>query len=402
MDQLADAAQIAGLKASLEVPAKDYLKAMRLRRLIQAEFAQALREVDVLLAPGRAGSGDAKSISRWTAARFGNRPKAPRRFQGIIPAGNLAGLPALVLPCGFAGNLPVALQVVGAPFSENTLLAIGREFQARTDWHKRRPPTADGPPEQVFGRRVTANFFSVMGVRPILGRIFTEEEERLKAPVAVVSYGLWQQRYGGDPNLVGRQILMDGSKVTMIGVLPRDFALLRRDVSFWMPASFSAGDLENRRGHYLYVVGRLKPGVTVGHAQEDMRAVAAEMAAKYPEDRRVGVSVVAIKDELLGKARTGLLVLMVAAVCVLLIACANLAGLLLARTLARQREIAVRVALGAGRGRLVRLVVTEGLLLAAAGGLLGVGGGHTWNPRLDETGAGDAPARRGAASGRPG
>ena len=232
--------------------------------------------------------------------------------------------------------------------------------------------TVDGPPEQVFGRRVTANFFSVMAVRPVLGRLFTEEEERLKTPVAVVSYGLWQQRYGGDPNLVGRQIVMDGSKVTMIGVLPRDFALLRRDVSFWMPASFSAGDLENRRGHYLYVVGRLKPGVTVGHAQEDMRALAAEMAAKYPENRRVGVSVVALKDELLGKARTGLLVLLVASVCVLLIACANLAGLLLARTLARQREIAVRVALGAGRGRLVRLVVTEGLLLAAAGGLLGV------------------------------
>ena len=232
--------------------------------------------------------------------------------------------------------------------------------------------TADGPPEQVFGRRVTANFFSVIGVHPILGRTFTEEEERLKAPVAVVSYGLWQQRYGGDPNLAGRQILMDGNKVTMIGVLPREFALQRRDVSFWMPASFSAGDLQNRRGHYLYVVGRLKPGVTLEHAQEDMRAVAAGMSAEYPEDRRVGVSVVAMKDELLGKARTGLLVLMVAAVCVLLIACANLASLLLARTLARQREIAVRVALGAGRGRLVRLVVTEGLVLAAAGGLLGV------------------------------
>jgi putative ABC transport system permease protein len=190
--------------------------------------------------------------------------------------------------------------------------------------------------------------------------------------VAVVSYGLWQQRYGGDPNLPGRQIVMDGNKVTMIGVLPREFALQRRDVSFWMPASFSTADLQNRRGHYLYVVGRLKPGVTIAHAQEDMRAVAARMSAEYPEDRRVGVSVVAMKDELLGKARTALLVLMVAAVCVLLIACANLASLLLARTLARQRELAVRVALGAGRARLVRLVVTEGLVLAAAGGLLGV------------------------------
>jgi putative ABC transport system permease protein len=232
--------------------------------------------------------------------------------------------------------------------------------------------TGDGPPEQVFGRRVTANFFSVMGVRPVVGRTFTEEEERLRAPVAVVSYGLWRQRYGGDPKLAGRQIVMDGSKVTVIGVLPREFALQRRDVSFWMPASFRAADLENRRGHSLYVAGRLKPGVTIEQAREDMRTVAAAMAEEYPEDRGVGVSVVPIRDELLGKSRAGLLVLMAAAVCVLLIACANLASLLLARTMARQREIAVRVALGAGPGRLTRLVVTEGLLLAAAGGLLGV------------------------------
>ena len=114
--------------------------------------------------------------------------------------------------------------------------------------------TADGPPEQVFGRRVTANFFSVMGVRPILGRTFTEEEERIGAPLAVVSYGLWQQRYAGDPNLAGKQILMDGSKVTMIGVLPREFALQRRDVSFWMPASFSASDLREP-ARALFVCG---------------------------------------------------------------------------------------------------------------------------------------------------
>ena len=142
--------------------------------------------------------------------------------------------------------------------------------------------TADGPPEQVFGRRVTANFFSVIGVHPVLGRTFTGEEERLKAPVAVVSYGLWKQRYGGDPNLAGKQILMDGGKVTIIGVLPPEFALQRRDVSFWMPASFSAADLQNRRGHYLYVVGRLKPGVTLDRAQQDMRTLASQMSAEFP------------------------------------------------------------------------------------------------------------------------
>jgi aspartyl-tRNA(Asn)/glutamyl-tRNA(Gln) amidotransferase subunit A len=139
VDQLADTAQIAGLKASLEVPAKDYLKAMRLRRLIQEEFTRLFTQVDALLAPGR--PGPASKLDQ-PLDRGGFQPPAntPPGLQGIIQAGNLAGLPALVLPCGFAGNLPVALQVVGPPLSENRLLAIGREFQTRTGWHKRRPP----------------------------------------------------------------------------------------------------------------------------------------------------------------------------------------------------------------------------------------------------------------------
>jgi aspartyl-tRNA(Asn)/glutamyl-tRNA(Gln) amidotransferase subunit A len=139
VNDLADPAQIAGLKASLEVPAKDYLKAMRLRRLMQEAIARIFGEVDVLVAPGRAGPASKvdqpldRGVSAGAAA-----PKDPG-FRAIIQAGNLAGLPALVLPCGFANGMPVALQLVGAPFSENTLLAVGREFQGRTDWHKRRP-----------------------------------------------------------------------------------------------------------------------------------------------------------------------------------------------------------------------------------------------------------------------
>jgi aspartyl-tRNA(Asn)/glutamyl-tRNA(Gln) amidotransferase subunit A len=140
VDELADAAQIAGLKASLEVPAKDYLKAMRVRRLIQEAFFRLFTEVDVLLAPGRPAPATAidQPLDRGGpgAATAPNDPG----FRSIIPAGNLAGLPALVLPCGFAENLPLALQVVGVPFSENLLLAVGKEYQARTDWHKRRPP----------------------------------------------------------------------------------------------------------------------------------------------------------------------------------------------------------------------------------------------------------------------
>jgi aspartyl-tRNA(Asn)/glutamyl-tRNA(Gln) amidotransferase subunit A len=136
VDQLADQAQIAGLKASLDMSAKDYLKAMRIRRLIQEEFRKVFADVDALIAPGR--SGPATPIGQRLD---GGAPASvlPTGFQGIIQAGNLAGLPALVLPCGFAEKLPVAIQVMGQPFSENTLLAVGRDFQNRTNWHKQRP-----------------------------------------------------------------------------------------------------------------------------------------------------------------------------------------------------------------------------------------------------------------------
>ena len=139
VDQLADKAQIAGLRASQDVAAKDYLKAMRVRRVIQDEFSKLFTDVDVLLAPGRPGPAPLATAD-LNAPDRPVPPGTPPGFQGIIPAGNLVGLPALVLPCGFADHLPVGLQLVGVPFSENTLLAIGREFQTRTDWHKRRPP----------------------------------------------------------------------------------------------------------------------------------------------------------------------------------------------------------------------------------------------------------------------
>lgn len=143
VEQLTDAAQIAGLKAALDVPAKDYLKAMRIRRLIQDAFQQVFTTVDAVVAPGR--SGPAPKIEQPLSPLPGATPSpappaGPPGLAGIVPAGNLAGLPALVLPCGFAENLPVALQVMGAPFSENLLLAIGKDFQTRTDWHRRRPP----------------------------------------------------------------------------------------------------------------------------------------------------------------------------------------------------------------------------------------------------------------------
>ena len=141
VEELADKAQIAGLKASLDVAAKDYLKAMRIRRVIQTAFAEIFASVDALVAPGR--TGPAPPIDQPLMPLAGAAPAAAPQaygFSGLIPPGNLAGLPALALPCGFAGRLPVALQVVGAPFSENLLLSIGKEFQSRTNWHRQRPP----------------------------------------------------------------------------------------------------------------------------------------------------------------------------------------------------------------------------------------------------------------------
>ena len=138
VDELADRPQIAGLKAALELPAKDYLRAMRIRRVIQQQVLKLFGQVDVLIAPARAAI--ASKIDQPLDRAPAGPPPADPGFRSIIPLGNLAGLPALVLPCGFADNMPVALQLVGVPFSENTLLALGRDFQSRTDWHKRHPP----------------------------------------------------------------------------------------------------------------------------------------------------------------------------------------------------------------------------------------------------------------------
>jgi aspartyl-tRNA(Asn)/glutamyl-tRNA(Gln) amidotransferase subunit A len=140
VNELADHKQIAGLKAGLEVPAKDYLKAMRIRRMMKEEFARMFTEVDLLLAPSvlRPAPKITDALDRWRTTPPPTQPKAPG-MTALVPAGNLAGLPAIGLPCGFAGRLPVAVQVVGPPFSENTLVAVGKEFQARTDWHRKRP-----------------------------------------------------------------------------------------------------------------------------------------------------------------------------------------------------------------------------------------------------------------------
>ena len=233
-----------------------------------------------------------------------------------------------------------------------------------------------GDPERIEGAAITADLLPLLRVQPAMGRLFTAAEDREGAPgTLLLSYQLWQAVFGGDASVIGRRVNLDNEPFVVIGVMPRDFHFPSRNAELWMPMRFRehSDDFRDRSNNYLEVVARLKPGVSLGQARAEMGVVAAQLERQFPkENEQTTASVDLLRDELSQQSRLLLMALSGAAVCVLLIACANLANLLLARGLARQRELAVRAAMGAGRERLVRQLVTESLVLALAGGALGV------------------------------
>ena len=233
--------------------------------------------------------------------------------------------------------------------------------------------SGSGEPEELPARKVTGNFWTVLGVQPQLGRVFTEEEDVRGARVVVISHGLWQRRFGASPQIVGRTITLNDAPYEVVGVMPREFYFLpARDIDVWMPTSFSPGVLTRDWGwHDVHTVARLKPGVSLQQASEAMAALSLRVSARHVPIPRAAV-VTPLREEVVGKTATSLVVLLAAAAIVLLIACVNLANLLLARGPLRRREVAVRAAMGAGRGRLIRQLLLENLVLAACGALAGL------------------------------
>ena len=232
--------------------------------------------------------------------------------------------------------------------------------------------TGAGEPERLIGASVTANFFDVMGIKPMAGRLFTAANEvEGQDRVILISHGLWQRRFGGAADTIGRTLTLSTLTFEIIGIMPPELRWPEQ-AEVWAPLAPGAGLREARGSFWLPVIGRLRPGVSVQQAQTEMAGISARMAEQFPGNRGYGANVVGLREQVVGSVERPLAILMASVLFVLLIACANLANLMIGRTAARRRELAVRTALGAGRARLIRQIVTEALVLAMIGGVAGV------------------------------